>query len=166
MTAYSLRIPGLLFTAIHADLDRQHAFALERVGFLHCASARSFGETLLLAADYRPVADEDYLRSEDYGALVGPVGIRRAFERAYALKTTVIHVHRHEHLGAPGFSRHDEETNRQLIPSFWNVAPGVPHGALVLSRDRARCVFWEPATRAAVPAASIRRIGRRLEELA
>lgn len=166
MSTYALRIPEPLFREMHEDLDRPHAFAFERVAFLHCAIACAPGQSVLLAAEYRPVADEDYLPTEEYGALVGPTGIRRAFERAYARKGTVIHVHRHEHSGRPAFSVHDEATNHDLVPSFWNVAPDVPHGAIVLSHDQAHGLVWDPTTRRAVRAAAIRVVGCRLMELA
>lgn len=165
MSAYEVRIPAGLLGQIRSDLDRPHAFALERVGFMHCAVARSADVCTLLGETYAPVGDDQYLETDEYGALIGRDAIRQALERAYASKACVVHIHRHEHLGRPEFSFQDVETNLQLVPTFWNVAPGVPHAAMVLSHDRARCDVWDPASREIKPACSIRSIGFHLETL-
>jgi hypothetical protein len=165
MSAYEIRIPANLFHQIHLDLDRPHEFAFERVGFMYCAFASSEGLCTLLGETYAPVGDDQYLRSNEYGALVGRDGIRQALERAYATKACVVHIHRHEHKGRPEFSFQDVATNMQLVPTFWNVAPGVPHAAMVLSHDRARSDVWDPKSREIKAARSIKSVGFRLEEL-
>lgn len=157
--SYELRLPANLLRSIHGDLDRPHEFALERVGFLYCTRARGSDITLLLGGFYAPVDDADYLPSDEYGALVGAGGIRRAMERAYADKSCVIHVHRHEHRGVPRFSPADTATNDELIPAFWNVAPRAVHGAMVLSHDRARCALWDSDSRQPALAECVRSVG-------
>ena len=48
----------------------------------------------------------------------------------------------HDHDGDPGFSRVDDRENRKFVPDFFSVAPAMPHGAIVLSNDRAAGMIW------------------------
>jgi hypothetical protein len=57
----------------------------------------------------------------------------------------------------------DIESNARLIPSFFNIAPGGIHGAIVLSDDRLAGAAWtgklhapQPIDRATVIGAPIR----------
>ena len=127
-------------------MDRPHPFAAERVGFLVCRAGRlDGGGIVILAAGYGPVADEDYVDDVRVGAMMGPAAIRKAVQRAYndgRGDLSLFHVHMHEHSGLPGFSRVDVAENRRFVPDFFNVAPAMPHGAIVLSRDRAIGRCW------------------------
>ena len=125
-----------------ADLLRPHPFAAERVGFIACKPAASRSGTLLLAADYRPVADEDYVPDMRVGAMMGPAAIRKALQWAYNVRLSIIHVHLHDHDGAPGFSTTDLRETAKFVPDFFHVRPDLPHGALVLSRDSAIARCW------------------------
>jgi hypothetical protein len=51
-------------------------------------------------------------------------------------------VHMHDHLGLPGFSKVDVEEYMKFVPDFFNAVPAMPHGAIVLSRDRAIGLCW------------------------
>jgi hypothetical protein len=51
-------------------------------------------------------------------------------------------VHMHEHEGIPGFSQVDLTESMKFVPDFFNVAPQMLHGAIVLSRDRAAGLCW------------------------
>lgn len=140
------RIRSDLLDRVRNDLDRPHAFAAERVGFLACQAGRlNDGGLVLLAAGYDPVDDGDYLDDPRVGAMMGPAAIRKALQRAYnggAGNLSVFHVHMHHHTGMPGFSRVDLTESRRFMPDFFNAAPAMPHGAVVLSRDRAVGLCW------------------------
>ena len=70
------RIPRGLVRDIHADLNRPHAFALERVGFLSCRQSILSQGLAILAERYHPVADLDYVDDPTCGAVVGASGFR------------------------------------------------------------------------------------------
>ena len=140
-----------LLHRIRVDLMRPHAFAHERVGFITCRPGRLDKDGLVIvAAGYAPIADEDYVdipRLDDLevGATMGPTAIRKALQIAYnqgAGDLCMFHVHMHDHLGMPGFGRLDDQENRRFVPDFFNIAPRVPHGAVVLSRDMAFGMCW------------------------
>ena len=99
-----------LLRKVRGDLERPHEHAAERVGFLLCRAASLGSEGLLvLAADYHSVADEDYLRDESVGAMMGPAAIRKAMQRAYAggaQDVSLFHVHMHGRRRPAGFQRH------------------------------------------------------------
>jgi hypothetical protein len=54
----------------------------------------------------------------------------------------IFHIHLHHHRGTPRFSATDLQENPKFIPDFFNVAPHLPHGAIVLSLDSACGYCW------------------------
>jgi hypothetical protein len=135
-----------LLADVRRDLQRPHPFAAERVGFLLCrAGGLAGGGVVVLAADYRAVEDDDYVDDRRVGAMMGPGAIRKAMQRAYnggAQDVSLFHIHMHEHRGVPGFSRVDLTEAVKFVPDFFNAVPAMPHGAIVLSLDRAAGLCW------------------------
>jgi len=135
-----------LLAAVRKDLHRPHPFAAERVGFLICRAGRlADGGIVVLAIGYDPVADDHYLDDPRVGAMMGPAAIRAAMQRAYhggAEDLGLFHVHMHGHYGPTGFSAIDARESRKFVPDFFHVAPGMPHGAIVLSLDQAVGLCW------------------------
>lgn len=135
-----------LLAAVRRDLHRPHPFAAERVGFLLCrAGGLADGGLVILGADYHAVEDGDYLDDPRVGAMMGPAAIRKAMQRAYnagAQDVSLFHVHMHDHRGTPGFSRVDLTKSVNFVPDFFNAVPAMPHGAIVLSLDRAVGLCW------------------------
>jgi hypothetical protein len=152
-----------LLDAVRADLHRPHRFAAERVGFLACRAARLAGNGLIiLAATYDPVADDDYVEGHTVGAMMGPGAIRKAMQRAYnggQGDISTFHVHMHECTGHPGFSRTDLTESAKFVPDFFNVAPAMPHGIVVFSRDRAAGLCWRAAGLEPTPIARFSVVG-------
>lgn len=141
-----LRLLRPLLVQIHEDLSRPHPFAAERVGFLTCGVAMlADGDMLLSAEALHPVADEDYIEAPRVGACIGGGAFRKIFHLAYREPAAILHVHRHDHEGRPGFSRTDEKSMREFVPGFFNACRARPHGALVLSRDSAIGAIWTEA---------------------
>jgi hypothetical protein len=140
------RVRSDFLAAVREDLQRPHPFAAERVGFLVCRAGRLAGGGLvLLAVGYDPVADENYLDDPSVGAMMGSAAIRTALQRAYnagAEDLGIFHVHMHAHRGRTGFSNVDDRESRKFVPDFFNVAPAMPHGAVVLSLDQAVGLCW------------------------
>lgn len=132
-----------LLERVRADLVRPHEFAAERVGFFVCSAANLLPEGIvILAHDYRPVEDADYVDDPAVGAMMGPAAIRKALEFALNNKAGMFHVHLHEHAGRPRFSRIDARESAKFVPDFWNVRPEMPHGALVASQDSFYGMCW------------------------
>jgi molybdopterin/thiamine biosynthesis adenylyltransferase len=140
-----LRIPRRLLEAVHADLDRPHPVASERVGFLEVRLGNQDGdERILLASGYFPVLDEHYLDDPTVGAAINGDAIRGALFRAMTANVGVLHVHRHEHRGVPSFSKIDRSSYPAIARNLRVVAPSCAHGAIVLSRDSATAGVWLP----------------------
>lgn len=135
-----------LLQRVRSDLHRPHPFAAERVGFFLCRAGRlDNGGLLVLAGDYHSVENDDYIEDHRVGAMMGPAAIRKAMQRAYnagAQDIGLFHVHMHEHRGMPGFSRVDLTEYMKFVPDFFNAVPAMPHGAVVLSFDRAIGLLW------------------------
>jgi hypothetical protein len=140
------RARAYLLQQVRSDLQRPHSFAAERVGFLLCRAGRlDHTGLLVLAADYHAVKDDDYIEDHRVGAMMGPAAIRKAMQRAYnagGQDIGLFHVHMHEHRGMPGFSRVDLTEYMKFVPDFFNAAPAMAHGAVVLSLDRAIGLCW------------------------
>lgn len=56
----------------------------------------------------------------------------------------MFHVHLHDRLGTPHPSEVDWSEWAKFIPDFWHVQPKLPHGALILSRNRINGWCWYP----------------------
>jgi hypothetical protein len=154
-----LRILRSFFDEIVSDLQRRHEFAFERVGFIACRSGTVEGGTLLLPTGYDPVLDGDYLPDETVGARIGSNAIRRAMQHALENDVTMLHVHFHGNNGRPFMSGVDKRESQKLVPAFFNVRPGRPHGALILSRDSAALWLWEGKEQRACPVDDISIVG-------
>lgn len=127
---------------VRHDLTRPHPFAAERVGFISIRAAAARHTLLLLAEDYHAVADDDYIDDPTVGAMMGSEAIRKALNVALLQPVGMVHVHTHEHHGRPAFSPVDRRGQLQFVPDFFKVRPEMPHGAIVLSHDRAIGRVW------------------------
>ncbi|MGY3495929.1 hypothetical protein [Bradyrhizobium sp. USDA 4502] len=128
---------------VRRDLARPHPFAAERVGFISVRATTVGDDSLvLLAADYHPLADDEYVDDSTVGAMMGQEAIRKALEIALLRSVGMVHVHLHEHHGRPHFSRTDVREQLRFIPDFFKVRREMPHGAVVLSHDRANGRVW------------------------
>jgi hypothetical protein len=160
----SFRITDRLLRAVHTDLDRPHAFAGERVGFVICGVGALRRNGLgLYAASYQPVADEDYVPDYRAAAMLGPGAFRKILQRVYNEPAAVFHVHRHDHSGEPSPSGIDESESRRFVPDFWKVCPQYPHGTLILSLDSIAGWVWLPDRRRILPFKRCSVIGQRVQ---
>lgn len=124
------------------DLARPHSFASERVGFIHCRAAEIGLGIMILAEGYMPVSDDHYVDDATVGARIDGRAIRRALQMSLSKNAGIFHVHTHDHRGMPRPSLTDISESKKLVPDFFNVAPLMPHGALILSEDSAFGLCW------------------------
>ncbi len=136
------RAPTAFIKSVRADLRRPHAFADERVGFLTARFAATGNSLILLAQDYHPVADADYLRDASVGAMMGSEALRKALEIALLNKVGIFHVHLHDFAGRLWFSGIDLREQEKFVPDFFKVRRKLPHGAIVLGPNAAAGRVW------------------------
>jgi proteasome lid subunit RPN8/RPN11 len=136
------KITKALLTTIRIDLRRPHPFAHERVGFIGAGLTAAYDELLILAHEYRPVRDDEYVRDPSVGAMIGEQAIRRARQWAMDDRVAIFHVHTHGGRGIPGFSGIDVRENARFVPNFVSVAPTCVHGAIVLSDTAGHGQVW------------------------
>jgi hypothetical protein len=153
------KITTALLTTIRIDLRRPHPFAHERVGFISAGLAGAHNQLLILAREYRPVRDDEYLRDPRVGAMISDQAIRRARQWAMDERVAIFHVHTHGGRGIPGFSGVDKTENAKFIPNFVSVAPHCIHGAIVLSDDAAFGQVWLGRTSSQAFIATFSQIG-------
>ena len=127
---------------VRQDLRRRHAFAAERVGFITVKATQAQGQIVLLAHGYHPVADDDYIDDPRVGAMMGQDAIRKGLDLALLENVGIFHVHEHGHKGRPRFSDVDLTEQVKFVPDFFKVRAEMPHGAIVLSHDRAAGRVW------------------------
>jgi hypothetical protein len=145
---------------IRTDLNRRHAFAHERVGFLTVgASLLDDGALLLIVRDYSRVDDADYEEDPSCGARIGGGAFRKALERAYRARSGLVHIHSHGGPGLPVFSKIDLKSGKEFVPGFFEAIPSMPHGMMVLSSDRAAGLFWLHKRGAPAPLRSVAFVG-------
>ena len=152
MTA-EIRLSRQLVDQVQADLRRRHPFAHERVGFLSCRTAAlPAGGVIIIPAAYYRLEDDEYVESDEAGAMMTEIAIGRAMQRAYHDRMSIVHVHEHGHNGRPDFSGIDIREAHEFVPDFFNACPRQPHGLMVLSRDYAAGLVWRHGGAAAQPA--------------
>ena len=146
----TIRMTRALWTAMQTDLDRDHPFAAERVGFLFAEVATlPMGGLLLLPTTWSSVADQDYIDEASAGATIGPAAFRQVLQSIFRNPMSLLHVHRHENSGQTAFSHQDVESMGKFVPGFFNACRTRPHGAVVLSHDSGTGALWTHA--AAIP---------------
>lgn len=152
--------------SLRADLRRNHAFAYERVAFLTCRFGRlSDGGLIILAHNYYPVADENYIDDPSYGALISGDAFRAAFQLCLKDSVGIFHVHFHAHSGIPTPSRIDRRETAAFVPDFFNVMPTTPHGAIILSNDALSGQVWLSRTSDPVPVSEFKLVGPSLQSI-
>ncbi len=157
----AFRITRDLLEVIHADLDRPHPEASERVGLLEVRQGSLTGtNVLILASTYVPVPDEDYIADPTVGARLRGAAIRHSVERVLCGAAGLLHVHRHDHRGPPRFSGIDRADIPRIVASWRTAAPQRPHGALLLSLDHCAPALWLPGARRFTPAVAVSIVGR------
>lgn len=156
----AFRATAQFLDRVRRDLVRPHAYAAERVGFISVKAAQGHEKLVLLAQDFHPVADDDYINDPSVGAMMGPEAIRKALNVTLLQPVGMFHVHLHDHRGRPGFSRIDLREQLKLIPNFFKLRREMPHGAIVLSLDAAHGRCWL-AHDAIVDVTEFQAVGRR-----
>jgi hypothetical protein len=136
------KITHALLSNIRIDLQRRHAFAHERVGFIAAGLSAAHNELLILARSYQAVRDDEYLPDSSVGAMMSADAIRRARQWAMNERAAIFHVHTHGGQGLPSFSSTDVRENAKFVPNFVSVAPHSVHGAIVLSDTSAVGHVW------------------------
>jgi len=131
-----------LMAEVRRDLVRKHPFAEERVGFISVKAAQTQDGLLLIADNYFPVADNDYLYDDTVGAMMGAEALRKALNIALLNQVGIIHVHMHLYPGRLWFSRTDLREQLKFVPDFFKVRRNMPHGAMVLSPFTAAGRMW------------------------
>ena len=140
-----LKIAKTMYEYMLADLSRSHDHAYERVGFLYVNKGTiSENNTLLLASDYTPVADGHYIVDSKVGARINSQAIREVMQQVIEKGHGVFHVHLHNFVGKPIYSKTDIDNLRLLLPSFQNVAPQMMNGALLLQNSLFASLVWIP----------------------
>jgi hypothetical protein len=135
-----MKIPDSIYEQMLEDLKRLHSHAHERVGFLFIKSKLLFNKTvLILATEYIPVADEDYIRDNTVGARINAAAIKKAMQGIYDRKGGCFHVHLHAHSGKPSPSGIDKEGLPGVVNSFSNISGQQANGILILSQDDFFC---------------------------
>jgi hypothetical protein len=148
-------------TGVRHDLERKHPFAHERIGFITIRAAAGADHLLLLAEDYYPVADEDYVDDPRVGARIGQEALRKALNLALLNPVGVFHVHMHLVPERLWFSRIDLTEQLNYVPDFFKVRSTMPHGAIVLSPHSEAGQAWVNA-REIVPIAEFHTVGPRI----
>ena len=136
------RMTAELFAEMVRDLRRPHRFAGERVGFVYTREGEGDRDRIVLASEYVPVEDDEYLDEPGAAAWIGADAIRRARSRALQEDVGVFHVHLHEHRGRTEPSYIDAAEMRKVVPAFAGISPQRIHGALVLSLTDAHVTTW------------------------
>jgi len=144
-----LKIPKSLFDEIRIDLQRPHAHALERIGFLGTKHKKlNDGTVLIFAVDYFPVEDDKYIEDEKVGARINSDAIRKAMQYVMDTGNGCFHVHFHSlSYSLPEFSETDLIDNPEIVKSFSYVNKSQVHGMLVIGNNHSNAMVQVPDTK-------------------
>lgn len=138
-----LRLTKKLYRGLMADLSRSHPYAAERVAFLFVKSAEGVdGNRVVLATEYKTVADEDYIRDDSVGACINGSALRKTMQHILDTRQGALHVHMHEHVGIPRLSTVDQMALPKIALDLRNIGSQFLNGFLLLSQDRAASTIW------------------------
>jgi len=143
MKDVKFKITKSLKNKIKRDLERTHEHAFERVGFLLTRLYEGNDQKIILAYDYRPVLDEDYIEDRSVGARINSDAIRAIMQISLSENCGLFHVHLHEHSGKPSESLSDEEGIHPLMTSISRLNSKEDFGYLILSDDSAICRIYD-----------------------
>jgi hypothetical protein len=141
-----LRMTRAYWDALQSDLRRPHAFAAERVAFAYGRRGAAPGGDVILLSTFAPVEDCDYEDAPYVGARIGARAIHKGLKRAAQLRAAAFHVHLHEHLGMPWFSRVDLSELPPVMDPFQHVVREQSRGLLLLSDDDCVGLVWHPSS--------------------
>lgn len=127
------RVSETLLADVRADLVRPHPFAHERVGFIAARAAAGHEKLVIIATEYFPVPDHEYVHDQTMGAVLGQEALRKALEVALLKPVGMFHVHMHTLPSRLWFSTIDLREQQRFVPDFFKVQSKLPHGAIVLS---------------------------------
>ena len=149
-----------VYNNIVSDLERLHTFAYERVGFLYINVGRHNNNIeQIISTKYCPVPDDNYIIDPKVGARINTTAIRTVMQRVLDTGEGVLHVHMHENIGTPRFSKTDRHSLLELIPSFQSCNSQTVHGALLLSKNSATALIWLPNEKSPVIVNNITIVG-------
>jgi hypothetical protein len=134
----TIRIPAELHANMLRDLQRPHAHAYERVGFLYTIHKKMLdGSMIILAQNYEPVPDNCYLMDSSVGARIDSTSIRHSMQNVLDNQKGCFHVHLHNHSGKTSPSSTDLFGIPGVVESMASADSKLFHGYLILSRDSA-----------------------------
>ena len=141
-----LRMTRGFWDALQADLRRPHAVAAERVAFAFGRRGVAPGGDVIVLSTFAPVDDGDYEDDPCVGARIGAQAIHKGLKRAAQLRAAAFHVHLHEHLGMPWFSRTDLRELPPVMDPFRHIVQEQPRGLLLLSDDDCVGLVWSSSS--------------------
>lgn len=141
-----LKISKALYDQIKIDLQRPHAHAYERIGFIGTKHKRlSNGTIIIFAVDYLSVEDEYYIEDEEVGARINSDAIRIAMQYVLDSGNGCFHVHLHELSDSlPEFSEIDLVDNPEIVKSLSYVNRNQVHGMLVIGNNHSNAMVKLP----------------------
>jgi hypothetical protein len=157
-----IKLTGVLYGQIMADLVRPHPFAAERVGFVYGRMGSLNDGKLILLNRYASIPDAHYVDDPMVGARIGPSAMTSAMQEVYrgrGAREGIFHIHLHGHAGETAMSATDAREIPAMIPGFQSVGRDAAHGIIIVSPNHGRGWVWLPASTQGVEAAQISVIG-------
>lgn len=159
----AIKMTGRLYDEIRRDLERPHAFAHERVGFVFGrVSTGDAGGKLVLLTRYHAIPDKQYINDPTVGARIGSDAMTWAMQAVYhgrVAREGLFHVHLHGYKGETGMSRTDRDEIPPMMPGFQSVGRDAAHGIIILSLDHGSAWVCLPGDATLVPCSNIAVVG-------
>jgi hypothetical protein len=156
----SIVIPSTLIPPLDGLFDDSPC---ESAGVLFCREARGPTQTKLLANEFLPYADGDYLERGVDKLVIDPVAVNNCIQRAKRLDLSIVQVHTHPLSNNANFSPTDLNGESEMLPVLHRRVPNRHHGSLVLGRQSSAARIYDSGLN--VSSARIVAIGKNVQHL-
>jgi hypothetical protein len=156
----SIVIPSTLIPALDGLFD---ASPCESAGVLFCREARGPTQTKLLANEFLPYAENDYLERGVDKLVIDPVAVNNCIQRAKRLDLSIVQVHTHPLSNNANFSPADLSGESEMLPVLHRRVRDRHHGSLVLGRQSSAARIYDSSLN--VSSARIVAIGKNVQHL-
>ncbi len=140
-----IRIPSSLLSQIKKDLNKPHAFAFERIGFISSThKLLKNGNIIICMFAYRHIPDDQYIDDQEVGARINSNAIRESLQGILDTKNGCFHAHCHQSSIKPEFSTIDLEDNPEIIKSFSYADGSQVHGMILFGKEKINALVKLP----------------------
>lgn len=137
----------------------------ESIVFALASHGTTKTRTIVLVRELMMLPAAEYVADPSHGAAWRGAAMIPVLNAALGAGLGIIAFHSHPHRGPVTLSFDDREGARRLLPTFANIIPGRPHGAVVMGEDYAAGMVLLPGPESYRTTVRVRLLGHSIRDL-